>query len=37
MNVTLAGRVLVLMPQVDYIGVSRKIVDEERRAQLTDR
>lgn len=36
MNVTLAGRVLVLMPQVDYIGVSRKIVDEERRAQLTD-
>lgn len=35
-NITLAGRVLVLMPQVDYVGISRKITDETRRAELTN-
>ena len=35
-NITLAGRVLVLMPQMDYVGVSRKITDEARRRELTD-
>ena len=32
-NITLAGRVLVLMPQTDYVGVSRKITDENRRQE----
>ena len=36
MNITLAGRVLVLMPQVDYIGVSRKITDDNRRKHLIE-
>ena len=35
-NITLAGRVLVLMPQIDYVGVSRKITDEGRRRELTE-
>ena len=35
-NITLAGRVLVLMPQMDYVGVSRKITDESRRKQLIE-
>ena len=35
-NITLAGRVLVLMPQTDYVGVSRKITDENRRQELID-
>ncbi len=35
-NITLAGRVLVLMPQTDYVGVSRKITDENRRQELVD-
>ncbi|HEY8531732.1 MAG TPA: ribonuclease E/G, partial [Limnochorda sp.] len=33
-NLTLAGRYLVLMPTVDYVGVSRRIEDEEERARL---
>jgi len=32
--VTLAGRFLVLMPQVDHVGVSRKIADARERARL---
>ena len=35
-NITIAGRVLVLMPQMDYVGVSRRITDEERRRELID-
>ena len=35
-NITLAGRVLVLMPQTDYVGVSRKITNEARREELTE-
>lgn len=34
MNISIAGRGLVLMPQVDYIGVSRKIVDDNLKEQL---
>jgi len=33
-NITLPGRFLVLMPQVDYIGVSRRITDERERERL---
>jgi len=33
-NLTLPGRFLVLMPQVDYIGVSRRIADEKERERL---
>lgn len=33
-NITLPGRYLVLMPTVDYIGISRRIVDEEERNRL---
>ncbi|HHV72442.1 MAG TPA: Rne/Rng family ribonuclease [Clostridia bacterium] len=33
-NITLPGRHLVLMPTVDYVGVSRRIVDEEERNRL---
>lgn len=33
-NLTLPGRFLVLMPQVDYIGVSRRITDERERERL---
>ena len=33
-HVTLPGRSLVLMPTVNYIGVSRRIDDEEERARL---
>lgn len=33
-NLTLPGRFLVLMPGVDYIGVSRKITDEKERDRL---
>jgi len=33
-NITLPGRYLVLMPTVDYIGVSRRIEDEEERNRL---
>ncbi len=36
MNISLPGRGLVLMPQIDYVGVSRKIVDETQRQKLTD-
>jgi len=32
--ITLPGRYLVLMPGVDHIGISRKIVDEEERTRL---
>lgn len=33
-HITLAGRTLVLMPTVDYVGVSRRIEKEEERARL---
>lgn len=33
-NITLPGRTLVLVPTVNYIGVSRRIEDEEERARL---
>lgn len=33
-NITLPGRFLVLMPNVDYIGVSRRITDERERDRL---
>jgi len=33
-NITLPGRYLVLMPMVDYIGISRRIEDEEERNRL---
>jgi ribonuclease G len=33
-NITLPGRYLVLMPTVDYIGISRRIEDEEERNRL---
>ena len=36
MNVTLPGRAVVLMPQIDYVGVSRKITDEGRKQELID-
>ncbi len=36
MNVTLPGRSVVLMPQLDYVGVSRKITDEEKRRELSE-
>ncbi len=32
--VTIPGRYLVLMPEVEHIGVSRRIVDDEERARL---
>lgn len=35
-NVTLPGRYLVLMPTVDYIGVSRRIESESERERLKD-
>ena len=36
MNVTLPGRGVVLMPQIDYVGVSRKITDEDKKRELID-
>ncbi|MGN0800679.1 MAG: ribonuclease E/G [Christensenellales bacterium] len=33
-NITLPGRTLVLMPSVNYVGVSRRIEDEEERTRL---
>ncbi|HML49018.1 MAG TPA: ribonuclease E/G, partial [Clostridia bacterium] len=33
-HITLPGRCLVLLPTVSYLGVSRKITDEPRRAEL---
>lgn len=35
-NITLPGRTLVLMPSVDYIGVSRRIEDEAERTRLKE-
>ena len=35
-NITLPGRYVVLLPQVSYIGVSRKITDNNERARLRD-
>ncbi|HBW35479.1 Rne/Rng family ribonuclease [Desulfosporosinus sp. BICA1-9] len=35
-NITLPGRYVVLLPQVSYIGVSRKIQDNNERARLRD-
>ncbi|MDE5549101.1 MAG: Rne/Rng family ribonuclease [Clostridia bacterium] len=36
MNVTLPGRGVVLMPQIDYVGVSRRITDEKKKQELID-
>lgn len=36
MNISIPGRVLVIMPQLDYIGISRKITDLDKRAELTE-
>jgi hypothetical protein len=33
-QITLPGRYAVLMPAVDYVGISRRIVDEEERERL---
>src|SRR5690606_16198176 len=33
-ELSIPGRFLVLMPNVDYVGVSRRIADEEERARL---
>ena len=33
-NITLPGRVLVYMPQIDYVGVSHKITDEKTKDRL---
>lgn len=33
-HITLPGRLLVLMPTVDYVGVSRRIDEEEERARI---
>ena len=35
-HITLPGRMCVLMPTVDYIGVSRRIEDEQERARLRE-
>lgn len=35
-HITLPGRYLVLMPTVDYIGISRRIEDEKERERLKD-
>ncbi|MBQ7092684.1 MAG: ribonuclease E/G, partial [Clostridia bacterium] len=35
-HITLAGRTLVLMPMVNYIGVSRRIEDEKERTRLKE-
>ena len=35
-NLTLPGRFVVLLPQVNYIGVSRKIIDADERTRLRD-
>lgn len=35
-NITLPGRSLVLMPSVDYVGVSRRIEDEQERTRLKE-
>ena len=35
-NITLPGRYLVLMPTVEYIGVSRRIDSEDERARLRE-
>ncbi|KLU66138.1 ribonuclease G [Desulfosporosinus acididurans] len=35
-NLTLPGRYVVLLPQVSYVGVSRKITDAQERARLKD-
>lgn len=36
MNVSLPGRGLVLMPQIDYVGVSRKITDEAYKREMIE-
>ena len=36
MNITLPGRGVVLMPQIDYVGVSRRITDEKKKQELID-
>ena len=35
-NITLPGRAIVLMPNADYVGVSRRIEEEEERAKLRE-
>ena len=34
MNISLPGRLLVFMPTISYVGISKKITDEARRAEL---
>lgn len=36
LDITLPGRLLVMMPKTDYIGISNKIVDENNRQRLND-
>ena len=33
-NISFAGRILVYMPGIDFVGVSRRITDEKRREKL---
>lgn len=35
-SISLAGRFLVYMPQMDYVGISRKIEDEDKKEKLID-
>ena len=35
-NLSLAGRFVVYMPYINYVGISRKIVDEDERKRLSD-
>ena len=35
-HITLPGRMLVLMPTVDHVGVSRRIADEKKREELKE-
>ena len=35
-NISLPGRLLVFMPNIRYVGISKKITDESRRAELSE-